>query len=293
MKKPQKPNFLEWNRNVLISSIKKIDLNIILIVILDFLFYSLSGYIIILWLQRAQEKMAAFTLPADVLSLGYRGVEQLVSEAKAFYYLLIFSFIVLLIAIIFLASLLKGVIWAKTTNTRLTLALISKFLALNLVWMSFWFIVVILISVFALPASAPILMAITIILGIYFTNTLYAIFMHNRKFSSIKDAIKLNVKKIHLFLIPYVVFIALLFIIVVLSSLIKLDRLLLVVTVKLGDLIGANYSYTMSNPAAGLLIDPKISIIFLTSILINPFLLLLFGILRYYISALVFEMEKL
>lgn len=254
MKKPQKPNFLEWNRNVLISSIKKIDLNIILIVILDFLFYSLSGYIIILWLQRAQEKMAAFTLPADVLSLGYRGVEQLVGEAKSFYYLLIFSFIVLLIAVIFLASLLKGVIWAKTTNTKLTLALISKFLGLNLAWMSFWFIVVILISVFALPASALILMAITIILGIYFTNTLYAIFMHNLKFSSVKDAIKLNIQKIRLFLLPY-----------------ALISLILFITVRISGLLKFKYS----------------------PIVFSLLLLIYAAVARYYISALVFEVEKL
>ncbi len=253
MKKIQKLNFLEWNNMILLFSIKKIDLNIILIVILDFLFYFLSGYLVMFWLQRIQEKMAAFNLPADILSLGYERAQQLVSEAKAFYYLLIFSFIVLLIAIIFLASLLKGIIWAKTTNTKITLALISKFLGLNLIWISFWFIVVILISLFALPTSAPILMAITITLGVYFTNTLYTIFMKKQIIKSIVNAIKLNIQKIHLFLLPYALISLILFIIVRISDLLK---------------------FKYSTIAFGLLV------------------LIYAAVVRYYISTLVLEIEK-
>lgn len=253
MKKIQKRNFLEWNNNIFISSIKKIGLDIILIVILDFLFYFSSGYLAIFWLQRIQAKMAAFSLPANVLSLGYEGAQQLVSEAKAFYYLLIFSFIVLLIAIIFLASLLKGIIWAKTTNTKITLALISKFLGLNLVWAGFWFIMVISISLFALPTSAPILMVIMILLGIYFTNTLYPIFMRKQTIKSIVNAVKLNIQKIHLFLLPYALISLILFIVVRISGLLK-------------------FKYS--------------------PIVFSLLLLIYAAVVRYYISALVLEMEK-
>jgi len=105
MKKSQKFNFLDWNNKILLDSLRKIDLNIIWMVILDAVFYFLSGYLFIFWLQRIQEKMAAFNLPQDVISLGYEKTQQLVSEAKSFYYLLIFSFILLLITIIFLISL--------------------------------------------------------------------------------------------------------------------------------------------------------------------------------------------
>ena len=245
---------MEWNNDIFVSSIKKINISIILILVLDAIFYFLSGYLIIFWLQRIQEKMAAFSLPADVLSLGYERAQQLVSEAKAFYYLLIFSFIVLLIAIIFLASLLKGIIWAKTTNTKITLALISKFLGLNLIWMGFWFLLVVLNSLFALPTSAPILMAITIILGIYFTNTLYTIFMKKQIIKSIVNAIKLNIQKIHLFLLPYALISLIFFIIVRISNILK---------------------FRYSTIAFGLLV------------------LTYAAVVRYYLSALILEIEKL
>ena len=203
------------------SSIKKIDLNIILIIILDFLFYFLSGYLIILWLQRIQAKMASFNIPTDVLALGAERAQQLVSEVKGFYYLIVFSFIVLLIAIIFLASILKGVIWAKVTGTKITFKLISKFLGLNLLWMGFWFVIVFFISFLANPVSAPISMISAIMLGIYFTNTLYTIFMKNQSLKSILGSFKLNITKFQLFLLPYIMIFLLLYVIIRLSNLLK------------------------------------------------------------------------
>ena len=149
MKNTAKLNFLEFNNHIFISSIKKINLNILLIIILDALFYLLSGFLIIFWLQRIQSKMASFNLPSDIVASGYENIQQLIHEARIFLFLIIFSLIILLIAIIFLASILKGIIWAKTTNTKISLVLISKFLAMNLIWMSFWFVLIFLISFFA------------------------------------------------------------------------------------------------------------------------------------------------
>ncbi len=216
-------NFVEWNNIVLTNAFKKIGLSIMLIVALDALFYILSGYLVIYWLQGIQLKMSAISMPApeQLVSLGYDKAQQALNEAKAVYYLIIFSAIILLIAIIFLASILKGVIWAKTTKTKISLALISKFLALNLVWMGFWLALIICISLFVQPLSAPVFMLAAIMLGMYFTNTLYAIFMKEQKLKSIIDAVKLNVAKIHLFALPYLVIFALLYVISKLSGLAK------------------------------------------------------------------------
>ena len=253
MKKNKKFNFLEWNSNIFISSIKKIDLNIILIIILDALFYISSGYLAVLWLQRVRSKMAAFNVPPDIMSLGYEKASQLVGEVKAFYYLIIFSFAVLLIAVIFLASILKGIIWARTTNTKISFALLSKFLGLNLIWMGFWFVLVILISLLAQPESSPKFIMAAIALGLYFTGTFYALFMKKPEFKSIIHAIKLNIGKIHLFLLPYAVIALALFIIVRLASLLQ---------------------FQYSNILTGLIV-----IIYAAAA-------------RYYLSALVLEIEK-
>ena len=141
--------------------------------------------------------------------------------SASFYYLLIFSFVLLLIAIIFLASILKCVIWARTAKTKITFALISKFLELNLIWMSFWFALIILISIFVDPSLTPAFMIATIILGLYFTNTLYTIFIKKPQLKSVLGAVKLNVVKIHLFLFPYTIVLLLFFVLVRLSTFLK------------------------------------------------------------------------
>lgn len=254
MKKQQKSSFLEWNNNILISSIKKISFNIISVLILDALFYFLSGYLIIFWLQRVQTNIAAFNMPSDIMSLGPERAQQLVSEVKTFYYLIIFSFILLLIAIIFLATIFKGIIWAKTTNTKISFKLISKFLGLNLIWMGFWFVAIFLISFLIAPSSAVFFMIAAIILSLYFTNTLYTTFMREQKLKSILDALKLNVAKIHLFLLPY--FAAL---------------LLFYVIMRLGNFLKFKYS----------------------TILLGLVMLVYAAVLRYYVSELVLRIDKL
>jgi hypothetical protein len=250
----KKLNFLEWNNAVLINSLKKIDLSIILIVLLDFLFYFLSGYAIIFWMQRVQAKVAAFSLPADAIALGYERAQQLVSEMKTFYYLIILSFILLLISIIFLASILKGVIWAKTTNTKISFTLISKFLGLNLIWMGFWFISIFLVVFLVEPRAVPIFMVILIILNLYFTNTLYTLFIKKQGFRIILDAIRLNITKIHLFVLPYTVIFLLAFIIL-----------------KISNLLDFKYS----------------------QILIGLIFVFYAAVVRYYVSSLVLEVKKL
>lgn len=250
--KTTKPTFLEWNNDILVSSLKKINFNIIIIVILDALFYILSGYLVAFWLGRVQEKITAFDLPSDVISLGSQRAQQLVSELRTFYFLIIFSFIMLLLAIIFLASILKGAIWAKTTNTKLNFKLISKFLVLNLIWMGFWFLLVFLISWLVNPPSAPAFITLSVVLGIYFTNTLYTIFMRNKKLKSIFYAVKLNISKIHLFLLPYSVIF-----------------LLFYVLIKTNNLFKFKYS----------------------TILLSLTMLVYAAVVRYYASALVLEIE--
>src|SRR3989344_3977992 len=217
--KNKKADFLEWNINVLVSSIKRIGLEIILVIILDALLYFLSGYFILFWLQRIKEKGYSIPLqsPSDLAAIGYDKAYQLLFQ---FRYLIIFSAILLLVAIIFIASILKGIIWAKTTKTKISFALISKFLGLNLIWMGFWFILIFLISMFVEPASTPMFTIAAIILGLYFTNTLYTIFMKEQKFKPIINAVRLNLIKIHLFLLPYAAIGLLFFIIVKIGNLV-------------------------------------------------------------------------
>lgn len=252
-KQEKKQNFLEWNNRILLNSVKRIGLSIGLIIILDILFYASAGYLILFWLQRLQAGIGAFSMPSDIMSLAPEKAQLLASEVREFYYLVIFSFILMLIAIIFLASIFKGAIWAKTTKTRVSFKLISRFLALNLVWMGFWFAVIFLISYGTEAAYAQRLMAAAIILSLYFTNTLYTVFMKNQSLKSIFYSVSLNIRKFNLFLLPY----ALIF-------------LLFYAIVRIGGLVKFRYS----------------------PILLGLLLVVYAAFARYYASGLVLELEK-
>ncbi len=281
-----KLSFLEWNNQVLVSAFRKIDLNIIMSMLLDILLFYLSGFFLVLWLQRILNKMSSFNLPADVASLGYEQTQQLANEAKSFYYLIIFSFIAVLIAIIFLASIIKGIIWAKTTKTRITFQFISKFLGINLMWMGFWFFLFFLIIFIVDPAFVPIFMAIALILFIYTSNILYTIFTKNQKFSSIVQAIKISIMKIHLFILPYAIFFAILIIVANLDFLARLDFLSYSLIIKLFSLAGVEYQ----NITLSTILNPILAIIIR---LTNPAILLLAAFGRYYFSTLVLSINKM
>lgn len=216
------PNFLDWNSSILSSSLKKISPDIFLIVFLDALFYLLSGYALVFWVQRIQAKMASFYMPQNLLALAPDAARQLASQVKGFYYLIIVSLLLLVISIIFLASILKGAIWAKTTGTKITFKLISGLFLANLAWMGFWIVLIFLIAYLAVPAYAPVMMVAAIILGLYFTNTFYALFMKEQKIKSALHAINLNVSKLHLFLAPYAAIYLVLYIMIKLAGLLKI-----------------------------------------------------------------------
>ncbi|MBI2654002.1 hypothetical protein HYX02_04280 [Candidatus Woesearchaeota archaeon] len=220
MKKPR-TNFLEWNNKVLIFSLKKINLNIILIVFLDFLFYLSSGLIITFWLKRVQGQINAFNLPTDIAAVGAERAQQLLGEMKNFYYLLVFSFLLIVVIVIFLASIFKAIIWAKTTGAKVTLELVSRFLGLNLIWMGFWLVAVILVLLFVEPSSAPVFLTSIFVLSTYLTNTLYTLFMKKQRIKVVIDSIKLSFAKIHLFLLPYALIYSVFYIITKINSLLK------------------------------------------------------------------------
>ncbi len=221
MKKQKFLGFLEWNNKIFLSSLSKIDLNIVIIVILDFLFYFISVFLFIFWLQRIQAKMSTFVLPQDVVSISKEAAQHLVQDERAFYLLIIASLVLLAVAVIFLASILKGIIWAKTTKTKITLNLISRFLGLNLIWMSFWFLITFLISFLVERTLVRNFMIGMILLGFYFTNALYTIFMKEQKMRAIPKSIHLCIAKFHLFVLPYLLLSLLLFIIVKIAGMIN------------------------------------------------------------------------
>lgn len=277
----KKQNFLSWNYNILKSSLKKINLNIIPVIILDFLFYMLSGYFLVFWISRINEKISAFNLPDDLTAIGIERAQQLSRETQSFYYLIVFSFILLLIAIIFLASILKGIIWAKITNARITFGLISKFLGLNLAWLGFWFVLIFLISWIVEIKYAFAFMAASALIGIYLSNTLYAMFMPNPGLKSIRSSLRLSIAKIHLFLLPYLIIFTGFFLVIFLSGLVNLNAFSSASAKKIYGFLGFSLAQ-----------GPEFAIVLLVGMLVNPLLLIFAALTRYYVSTLAAEISK-
>ncbi|HLC61383.1 MAG TPA: hypothetical protein VJJ52_08220 [Candidatus Nanoarchaeia archaeon] len=217
--KKNRIGFIEWNNNILINSFRKLDFNILLIIILDSIFYLAAAGSFFLWDRFMKAKAAAINLPADpneivnaLASLGPEKAQQIASEVKSYFFLLLFSLIAVIIFVIFLAGIFKSIIWAKTTKTKVSLKIISGFLLLNLIWMGFWLVIIFLISYIVNTESVPIFLFVSFIIGIHFTNILYPIFMQKHKLNSIGNAIKIGIAKIHLFVLPNLIIFLILFI---------------------------------------------------------------------------------
>ncbi|MEK6946928.1 MAG: hypothetical protein AABX32_04955 [Nanoarchaeota archaeon] len=207
--KKDKIGFIEWNNNILVNSFRKIDLNILWIILLDSVFYLTAAGSFFLWDKFMKAKAAAINLPADpneivnaLTALGPEKAQQLASEVKSYFFLLLFSFIAVVILVIFLAGIFKSVIWAKTAKTKISLKFMSGFLLLNVIWTGFWAIIIFLISYTINPGSVPTFFLIAFIVAIYFTNILYPLFMRKQKLNSLGSAIKLGIARIHLFVLP-------------------------------------------------------------------------------------------
>jgi len=284
-KEGQKPEFLSWNIGILKESFKRITIkDALLILILDALFYLLSGYFILFWLKRINEKMNSVYLPFDLASAGVEKMQQAAKDAQSFYYILILSFILLVAAIIFLSSLFKGMIWAKTTKTRITSRLLSKFLLLNFVWLASWIVIIFLISWLVQAESARTFLFGALLLSIYSTNLAYAFFMRDHTIKSLAKAIKLGFAKIHLLLLPFILIIGLFFVALLAGSLLKIDYYSLYAITKAYSFLGFEFTNSLAGMSAP---EADFLIVTLISMLASPLALISAAFSRYYFSGLV------
>ena len=208
----KKENILQWNKRIFSKSFGQIDLNIIWMIFLDSIFYLSSWLLYSFWELRIQQKLDSLNLPSpeEVISLGEKA-ELVAQSSRDFYILQVSSFILVVLAIVLIASIIKFLIWAKVTRTRYSLHLFSKFLTLNLIWTAIWSILIFSAAKFAqLSYVRTFIIALTI-LGVYFTSITYPIFMHQKKIKVIGKSIYMAISKIRFFMIPFAIFLFLTF----------------------------------------------------------------------------------
>jgi len=208
--------YLSLNREVFLNSIKKINLNILIIALIDYIFYSLIYFSSQFWFSKVLEKYNLVNLD----SLSEFALESIVAQTQGLYYFLIYSTILLFMAFFIFSALSKSIVWALTAKTKITPKYVIKFsfakLILNLLVFGIIFIISIVFKIeplltlfFVLPRWLQIGCILPFII---FLNAIYALLAKNPGVSQIKNGIVLFFKKIHyiLFLFAIMLILALL-----------------------------------------------------------------------------------
>lgn len=286
--KKKSEGFIRWNYSIFVDSLKKIDFHIIWIILLDMLFYLASGYLIIWWFQRISAKIQSFELPSDIDLVSEKAAEQLGNQIAELNFILRLSSVFLLLAIIFIASIIKGIIWAKTTKTRFSFNLLSKFLILNLIWMGFWSFVMYLIFKFVRPELVSVFLLIALFVASYLTYTLYAFFMQTGKIKYSLASIKINFSMINYFLLPFGLMAAMWLLLVVLISLLRLDAVIFTFVARLYGMAGLGFSGSIGTGLPSV----EFIVIVVVSLLANPFIRAATYFSRHYLSTLISELQK-
>lgn len=202
-------SFIKQNYSNFINSLGNINLKIFFIVILDVLFYYIFMQAGRFLITQIQKKSTNIDLTQNLLELSQQNAAQLLSSLKEFFFFIIILLILFVIAVIINWSIIKGIIWNFTKHKKPSLKFMKKFLLLNFIWLPIWILIFLLIAFGIKQSAAPIFMIIAFMLAVYFTNILYPLFLANNKISSIKESFRLGFKKIHYFIIPYIIIIAL------------------------------------------------------------------------------------
>jgi len=204
MKKKQ--TYLKNTYITFLNSFKKLDKQIIYIVLCDFLFLLLLMAGLFLWNAKISKNIAE--IPADLLqnpeNLSPEMAEQTLSTIKG-HIISIMAYTILLLVFVFLAwTLFKGIIWNIILKKKFTLKYYKKFTLLNLLWFALWLIPVILIIISLKRKPSAIFLLLALIFLIYFTNILYILFTKKNLIKhALKNTFNLGLNKIHFFLLPY------------------------------------------------------------------------------------------
>lgn len=216
----KKEGYFKKNYRIFRDSFKKIDLRIFQIIFFDLVFYSLIPLIAITTFKMIESKAKTINLPMSLLQLETENAEKLLSDLTGFYFLLIATVILILLTIIIDWSIFKGLAWGFTVKRKFNFKFFLRFFLLNLAWLGIFIILIFLFAFAFKQELLPIYMSILLIVWIYFTNIIYALFTKKGDLKSIKKAFKLGFTKVHYFILPYTVLLVILLIIYFIMSLI-------------------------------------------------------------------------
>jgi hypothetical protein len=199
--------YLKQTKKTLIESFKELDTKIINIILFDLIFYLITFLSLIKFGKITQNKYIKLNLlPMDKIGqLPQEELTKVTSQLQGFIFTLIAG-IILIVLIIFLSVVIfKGLIWLQTTKTKTKLSFFPKFALLNLIWILVCVLpIVILAFLLKRAIMAPIIVLIALA-ALHFINIIYILFTKENKLNTIKKALKLGTKKLHHYIIPYLI----------------------------------------------------------------------------------------
>jgi len=200
LKIAKQETYFQFHKDILIKSFQNFTKKFIPIAIADVLFYVALYFSAMTIYLRVLEKYRSIATPSmeELAAQGLEKAQSVLSQARGFYFLVIFSIILFLLISIVLVTVFKGFIWQKVAGQKLSGKFFQKFMLLNLCWVSFWFMLIFTSTLVFQGEGMVIITRIVIILGYLITAPAYSAYLDGKIIkSAIKGARLFFTKTIH------------------------------------------------------------------------------------------------
>ena len=136
------------------------------------------------------------------------------------------------ISMIAVSAFLRSLVWSKILTKRIDKGYLKRFFLLKIVWIISWLLLAVLFAVILKPDASRWIIGIMAAVYLHLTVVLHSLFEKKKAvFAMIKKAFAIGIKKFHLFIIPYILAIAVLCIISLIVYpiiLLQIDRIALI-----------------------------------------------------------------
>ena len=217
--------YLKNQYNVLKDSIKELDAKTAILTLYELIFFLISGVAFMIFASVLRKK-SVFLSTLDLenlMNLPKSEIDITHSTLKNFMTTMIIGTILLIIVIFITMAVMKSIIWFTTANKKFKKEDILKFIPIRFVWLLIeaGFLIILFLPLFITIGfssninSAPLALTFSLItLALFLTlmtikSLMYVFYLESKNIKCIKKAFKFGLKKIHHYIIPYLVILGL------------------------------------------------------------------------------------